>query len=129
TQPFIHGEFLIYMNPKGLSTIQQGDVIDSLRSIREDIIKTACASYISELTDKLMDTYQPDYYIYDQFLQSMEWISADKEIEIAVMMYELKLFKKGGFAPVVDQCARCGDHNPLTAFSITEGGLLCHQCT
>lgn len=129
TQPFIHGEFLIYINEKGLSTIQQGDVIDSLRSIREDIIKTAYAAYIGELTDKLMETFNPDYYIYDQFLQTIKWIAENEEMEIAVMMYELKLFEKGGFAPIVDRCVRCGDQNNLISFSISEGGLLCNQCT
>ena len=129
TQPFIHGEFLIYMNQKGLSTIQQGGVLDSLRSIREDIIKTTYAAYISELIDKLMDTHHPDYYLYDQFLQTMKWISEERDVEIAIMMLELKLFKKGGFAPIVDQCVHCGKQDHLISFSIAEGGLHCNQCT
>lgn len=128
TQPFIHGEFLIYINQKGLSTIQQGDVLDSLRLIREDIMKTAYAAYISELVDKLMDTFHPDYYLYDQFLQSMKWISEDREVEIAIMMFEVKMFEKGGFAPIVDQCVHCGRQDHLVSFSIAEGGLLCNQC-
>ena len=129
TQPFIHGEFLIYMNLKGLSTIQQGDVLDSLRFIRGDIVKTAYAAYISELLDKMMDTHQPDYYVYDQFLQTMKWISEDRDMEIAIMMFELKMFEKGGFAPIVDQCVRCGKQGNFESFSIAEGGLLCSQCT
>ena len=43
-------------------------------------------------------------------------------------MYEFKLFKKGGFAPVVDACVQCGKKNSPYAFSIREGGLLCTQC-
>jgi DNA repair protein RecO (recombination protein O) len=127
TQPFIHGEFLIYMS-KGLSTIQQGDIVDSLRTIREDIVKTAYAAYMTELTDKLVDSHQADYYLYDQFVQTLRWIAENEEIEISMMMYELKLFKKGGIAPIVDQCARCGNHDQLVYFSIAEGGLLCNQC-
>src|SRR5690625_2654368 len=76
-----------------------------------------------------MDTHHPDYYLYDQFLQKMKWIAENEEKEITVIMYELKLFKKGGFAPIVDQCTNCGSHNNLTSFSIAEGGLLCHQCS
>lgn len=128
TQPFIYGEYLIYMNQKGLSTIQQGDVLDSFRLIREDIMKTAYAAYISELLDKLLDPLHPDYYIYDQFLQTMKWISDDKDIEIAMMMFELKMFEKAGFAPIVDRCVHCGKVDQLVSFSIAEGGLLCNQC-
>src|SRR5690625_8008839 len=43
-------------------------------------------------------------------------------------MYELKLFNKGGFAPVVDQCVNCNNLEDLCAFSIKEGGLLCKRC-
>ena len=128
TQPFIHGEYLIYVNQKGLSTIQQGDVLNSFRMVREDILKTAFVAYISELVDKLVDPYQPHFDIYDQFFQTLKWISDDKDIEIAIMMFELKLFKKGGFAPIVDQCVRCGNQENLVSFSIVEGGLLCNQC-
>ena len=128
TQPFIYGEYLIYMNQKGLSTIQQGDVLDSFRLIREDIMKTAYAAYISELIDKLLDPHHPDYYVYDQFLETLKWISEDRDIEIAIMMFELKLFEKGGFAPIVNQCVRCGRQDHLVSFSIREGGLLCNHC-
>lgn len=127
TQPFIYGEFLVYVN-KGLSTIQQGDIINSLRSIREDIIKTAYAAYIAELTDKLMDVHTLDVYIYDQFFQTMEWIATHDNAEIPMMMYELKLFRKGGFAPTVDKCVYCNSNQGPYSFSIGEGGLLCSKC-
>src|SRR5699024_9604182 len=43
-------------------------------------------------------------------------------------MYEMKLFNKGGFAPVVDSCVNCGRSDELTSFSIQEGGVLCKYC-
>jgi len=129
TQPFIYGRFFVYVN-KGLSTIQQGEIIDSYRPIREDIIKTSYAAYISELTDKLMDSQSPDLYIFDQFLSTIRWIAEhdSDEVEIPIMMYELKMFAKGGFAPVVDCCVRCGNKEQLQSFSIADGGLLCVNC-
>ncbi|ASK63161.1 DNA repair protein RecO [Virgibacillus phasianinus] len=128
TQPFIHGEFFVYIN-KGLSTIQQGEVIHSNRAIREDIIKTAFTAYIVELTDKLMESGEPDYFIYDQLMQTISWISEHEFAEIPIMMYELKLYKKGGFVPTVDKCVNCNRYVDLRSFSIAEGGLLCSQCT
>jgi DNA repair protein RecO (recombination protein O) len=127
TQPFIYGEYLVYVN-KGLSTIQQGEVIDSVRAVREDIIKTAYASYVMELTDKLLDKLEPDPFIYDQLYSTIHWIAENEDAEIPVMMYEFKLFKKGGFAPAVNRCIHCGSRGPLTSFSIIEGGLLCSSC-
>ncbi|MBY7143355.1 DNA repair protein RecO [Virgibacillus sp. NKC19-3] len=127
TQPFIYAQFFVYVN-SGLSTIQQGEVIYSFRSIREDIIKTAYTAYITELTDKLTDFQTPDIYIYDQLYQTMNWISENEDVDIPIMMYELKLFKKGGFAPIVDRCVHCGNKDTIAAFSIAEGGLLCNRC-
>jgi len=127
TQPFIFGDYFVYLN-SGLSTIQQGDVIDSLRRIREDIIKTAYASYIVEMTDKLTDSHSPDQYVFNQLYQTLNWIAEHEDADIPIMMYELKLFKKGGFAPTVDKCVNCGSKNEPFAFSIAEGGLLCPEC-
>lgn len=127
SQPFIYGSFLVYLN-KGLSTIQQGDILNSYRSIREDIIKTAYTAYVAELTDKLLDTKEPDVYIYNQFMLTIDWIAENTDSMIPILMYELKLYKKGGFAPVVDRCVNCQRDSNLTVFSINEGGMLCSNC-
>ena len=128
TQPFILGQFYIYVN-SGLSTIQQGEVIDSFRAVREDIIKTAFTAYIVELTDKLMESKSPDGYIFEELLDTMKWIEENEDVSVPIMMYELKLFKKGGFAPTVHACSNCGRRDTLVFFSIREAGLLCNQCS
>ncbi|MFD1363025.1 DNA repair protein RecO [Lentibacillus salinarum] len=127
TQPFVYGVFFVYLN-SGLSTIQQGDLTHSFRHIREDIIKTAYASYIVELTDKLTDSHSPDHYLFDQLYRTLDWIAENEEADIPIMMYELKLFNKGGFAPTVDKCVHCSGTDKPFAFSIAEGGLLCSRC-
>ncbi|MEI3611683.1 DNA repair protein RecO [Pseudogracilibacillus sp. SO30301A] len=127
SQVFIQGDFLIYVT-KGLSTIQQGQIIRSHRYIREDIEKTAYASYIIELTDKTIERTEPDPFIYDQLDRTLNWIDENEAFLIPVMMYELKLYKKGGFAPVTSRCVNCGNTIYPFAFSIQEGGLLCEQC-
>ncbi|RYG74725.1 DNA repair protein RecO [Lentibacillus lipolyticus] len=127
TQPFIIGEFFIYVN-SGLSTIQQGDVINASRKVREDIVKTAYASYIAELTDKLSDAKTPDPELYSQLHETLNWIAEEEDAAVPVMMYELKVFARGGFGPVVNQCVHCGQRDGLFTFSIAEGGFLCLQC-
>src|SRR5690625_318200 len=127
SQPFIHGSYLIYLS-KGLSTIQQGEIVDSFRHIRVDIVKTAYAAYIAELTDKLLSMKESDLYIYTQFYHTLKRINEQNNDVIPVTMYELKLFQKGGFAPILDGCVNCHQAKQLCAFSVKEGGLLCEQC-
>ncbi|HIS28144.1 MAG TPA: DNA repair protein RecO [Candidatus Avamphibacillus intestinigallinarum] len=127
TQPFILGHYLVYVT-KGLSNVQQGEVINSFRPIREDIVKTAYASYLAELVDKLLESKTVEPYIYDQFIKTMEWIQDHEAIDIPIMMFELKLYGKAGFAPIVNHCVQCGEKNQLAAFSVTHGGVLCSRC-
>ncbi|TKI95195.1 DNA repair protein RecO, partial [Bacillus wiedmannii] len=51
SQLMTHGNFLIQMG-SGLGTLQQGEIISTMKEIREDIFLTAYASFIVELTDK-----------------------------------------------------------------------------
>ncbi|MRH43093.1 DNA repair protein RecO [Aquibacillus halophilus] len=126
-QPFIHGEFLVRMG-SNLSTLQQGEIVFSYRPIREDIVKTAYASYIAELTDKLMDQKIPDPYLFQQLTHTLHAIAEDKDPEILTIIYELKMYKKAGFAPVVNHCVHCGGKNGRFSFSVTDGGILCQRC-
>jgi DNA repair protein RecO (recombination protein O) len=128
SQPFIKADFLIFLT-KGLSTIQQGEMMDSFRHIREDIIKTAYAAYLVELTEKIMESNQRDPYLYQQLSSTFTWINENGAYMIPVIMYELKMYQKGGFAPVVDRCVNCGRNELPYTFSIREGGFLCPHCT
>ncbi len=128
TQPFIYGVFLMRVST-GLGTIQQAEVINSMRKIREDIIKTAYATYICELIAKILNEKEPYRPLYQEFLASLEKM-ADEELspEIVAMMLEMKLYRIGGFAPVLHECINGHVDEPIVAFSVSEGGVLCKQC-
>src|SRR5699024_78027 len=59
---------------------------------------------------------------------TIDWITQGENPVIPILMYELKLYKKGGFAPIVKQCVNCQRTDQLVAFSIAEGGVLCSFC-
>ncbi|MRG86624.1 DNA repair protein RecO [Salinibacillus xinjiangensis] len=128
TQPFVYGVFLIQPS-RNLGTLYQGDVTHSMRKMREDIIKTAYAAYLAELTDKVLENQAPDPFLFDQLLHTFERIENDDSPEIIAMIYELKIFEKGGFAPELRYCVNCGRDEGITHFSITEGGFLCSNCS
>ncbi|ENH97501.1 DNA repair protein RecO [Gracilibacillus halophilus YIM-C55.5] len=127
TQPFIHGSYLIQLG-SNLATLQQGEVISSFRSIREDIFKTAFVSYLAELTDKLIDDKQFNPKIYHQLLHTVQRIDQEADAQVLAMIYEWKMYKEAGFAPVIHQCVHCGKREQFAGFSIAEGGVLCRRC-
>ena len=42
--------------------------------------------------------------------------------------YLLRAMAAAGYAPVLDECARCGAPGPHDAFSAQAGGLVCARC-
>ncbi|SET63674.1 DNA replication and repair protein RecO [Salinibacillus kushneri] len=128
TQPFVYGEFLIQPS-RNLGTLYQGEITHFMRRIREDIVKTAHAAYLAELTDKILENQVPDLFLYEQFVHTFERMQNEENPEILSMVYELKVFEKGGFAPELNQCVNCGRKEGITHFSVQEGGLLCYVCS
>ncbi|MGM8214141.1 DNA repair protein RecO [Bacillaceae bacterium W0354] len=127
TQPFIYGLFLIQLG-KGLGTIHQGEIEHSMRKIREDIIKTAYAAYICELLTKVVQEKEPNPSLFDELFTSLERMQDEERIDVISMMFELKLYRVGGFAPIINHCVNGHEERPVVGFSITEGGVICDQC-
>ncbi|WP_188206186.1 DNA repair protein RecO [Alkalibacillus aidingensis] len=127
TQPFIYGQFLLQIG-KGLGTVHQGDPLHSMRHIREDIIKTAYATYMGELTIKTLNDRDKNVPLFEELLKSFERLEEDVPPLAIALIYELKVFHVGGYGPVVSQCVNGHEDLPIVGFSVSEGGVVCEQC-
>ncbi|MEH7391709.1 DNA repair protein RecO [Bacillus sp. JJ1474] len=127
TQPFTYGYFLVQRS-SGLGSLQQGEMISSMRSIREDIFLTAYASYIVDLTDKGTDDRKPNPYLFELVYQSLNLVNEGFDAEIIVNIFEMKMLNTFGLYPVLNQCTVCSSTDGHFSFSIREGGLICHRC-
>ncbi|WP_370222085.1 DNA repair protein RecO [Cytobacillus sp.] len=127
TQLFTYGNFLVQRG-SGLGTLQQGDMISSMRSIKEDIFLTAYASYIVDLTDKSIEDRKPNPFLFELLHQTLNLINEGYDPEILTNIYEMKMLNALGLYPVLDQCSVCGSTDGHFAFSIRENGLICHRC-
>ncbi|MGP4072509.1 DNA repair protein RecO [Piscibacillus sp. B03] len=127
TQPFIYGSFLIQLG-KGLGTIHQGEILHSMRKIREDIMLTAYVSYMCELLSKIVNEKEPSTGIFDELYVSLERMTEGDPPLAITMMFELKMYYVGGFSPVLNYCVNGHTDRPVAAFSVTEGGVICDQC-
>ena len=95
SQPFTYGYFLVQQG-RGMGTLQQGEIIDSMRSIREDIFTTAYASFIMELVDKLIDDESPKPHLFDILHQALQAISEDYDPEAISLFVEWKMLANCG---------------------------------
>ncbi|MFE8703201.1 DNA repair protein RecO [Cytobacillus sp. FJAT-54145] len=127
TQLFTYGNFLIQTS-SGLGSLQQGEMISSMRSIKEDIFLTAYGSYVIDLTDKSLDEKKPNPYLFELLHQTLNYINEGYDPEILVNIFEMKMLNTIGLYPILNECSICKSTDGQFAFSIREGGLLCHRC-
>lgn len=127
TQPFTYAYFLIRKSTR-LGGLEQGESIDSLRGIREDIFKTAYASYILELLDKGVENNRPNPFLFELLLQTLQYMNNGEDLEIMTYIFEMKMLNIYGLYPILNRCVFCSNTEGRFAFSIKEGGFICHRC-
>ncbi len=127
-RPFSHGRYDIYKRGENYN-ISGAEVLQSFFSIGEDLDRFMGASYVLELTDRLLPDGQPSPAVFNLLLDFLSCIEKRKSaFGTLLIAYQLKLLALSGCAPILDRCTRCGCDGPLERFSISDGGLLCGNC-
>ena len=127
TQLFCYGYFLV-SSSTGLGSLQQGEMIDSMRFIREDLYATAYASYIIELLDRSIEDKKPNPYLFELLYQTLHYINEEYDPEVLKFIFEMKMLPVNGIHPILNQCAVCGETEGEFAFSLRQAGFICHRC-
>ncbi|MCP3741356.1 DNA repair protein RecO [Rossellomorea sp. BNER] len=127
SQLFTYGHFL-FQKSTGLGTLQQGEIISTYRHIREDLFKTAYATYIVDLLDKVTEDKKSDPYLYELLSQTIHYIDEGYDPDILTNIFEMKMLPILGLYPNVNQCSVCGEKEGTFSFSFKENGLICHRC-
>ncbi len=127
SQLFTYGSYL-YQSGNGLGTLQQGEVISSMRFIREDLVKTSYASYIVDLLDQSTDEKEPNPFLFELLYQSLQLFDEGADLDIVKNIFEMKMLPVLGLRPVLDRCVNCGKTEGSFSFSFRENGFLCHRC-
>ncbi|PGP45676.1 DNA repair protein RecO [Bacillus thuringiensis] len=126
SQLMTHGHFLIQMG-SGLGTLQQGEIISTMKEIREDIFLTAYASFIVELTDKATEDKKHNPYLFEMLYQTLHYMCEGVDPEVLSLIYQTKMLPVLGMRPYFDTCAICHQETDFVAFSVREGGFLCSR--
>lgn len=127
SQLFTYGLYLVQIG-SGLGTLQQGELLSSMRGLRENIDQTAHAAYIAEITDKFTEEKKVNPYIFELLFQTFTNINEGKDLDVITFIFELKMLDVSGIAPFLNGCVLCKSQEGSFSFSIKEGGLLCHRC-
>ncbi|WP_201713529.1 DNA repair protein RecO [Rossellomorea arthrocnemi] len=127
SQLFTYGYFL-FIKGSGLGTLQQGEMAESLRHVREDLFKTAYATYIVDLLDKATEDRKPNPFLFELLYKTLHYLNEDYDPEILMHIFEMKMLPVLGLYPTLNGCAVCGESDGEFAFSFKENGFICHRC-
>lgn len=127
TQTFTHGYFLVRAS-RGMGSLEQGELISSVRHIRSDLETTAYAGLIVELLDRLTEAEQPNASIFRLLDESFNAMEEGYDAEAISLFVQWKMLPVAGIHPILHECANCGATEGEFAFSFQQIGFLCHRC-
>ena len=127
TELFTHSRILL-AEGKSLDIVSQCEITECFPQLRTDLGRLSRATYFCELIDRLMEDREPDSQVFDLLLSALHLLQReDIMLDVLVHAFELRLLAHRGYAPVLDQCVKCGQNlvGDKFAFSPSLGGVLC----
>ena len=119
---------------KGMHVLQEASLEEPHFRIREDIIKTAYASYWMETIYQWMADGQPQEEIYHLTTHVLAQLNrGDTPVEVLSMLFQMRFLSIAGFKPNFDHChvcKRCLDqiHCASVVPVPSRGGIACPAC-
>jgi DNA repair protein RecO (recombination protein O) len=110
-----------------LDIVNQAEVTDSFRAVREDLARVSKAFTVLEVVDQLSQERHANPALYGMLVGALRALEAN-DAALLVPAFCLKVLALEGSAPVLDACVSCGTTEDLVAFDIVEGGVLCRAC-
>jgi len=117
----------LFWRGRELDVVSQVEAVDVHRRLREDLGRLAQALAMAEVVDALLPERQPVPELAAMLLGALRRLERDPW-ELVAPAFFLKVLVLEGSGPVVEACAACGASEPLVAFDLARGGVLCARC-
>jgi DNA repair protein RecO (recombination protein O) len=130
-EPLTHVDLLLWQGRGDLDIVNQVEVVDAYRQIRESLDKIPQGIALLEVTDQMAQERHPDPALYSMLtgaLRALANPNPDADPTLVAPSFFLKALVLEGAGPVLDECANCGEAPPaveLVAFDLVAGGALC----
>ena len=122
---------LLLARGRTFDIVSQAETIEPYRAVREDLLRSSLAHYLSELVDVFAQEGSEDTALYDLLANGLSWLAEAPDPTLATRYFELRLLTLTGYRPQLFRCARTNEplnvDLPATrfvAFSPMEGGVL-----
>ncbi len=129
-EPFSHVDLQLYAG-RNLDIVTQAETLDPFGpALAADYPRYTCATAIAETAERLTaEEHEPSLRLYLLVVSALRALSeTGREPSLVLDAFLLRAMVLAGWAPALNDCARCGTPGPHTAFHIPSGGLLCADC-
>ena len=130
TQPFSYNDYYLFKG-RNFYYINQGEIIDSFYSIRENIQRMMYGSYLLELVDLSILEEEKNEKLFLLLVKGLKVLSGlEEDYYKFILSYELKFISFLGYRPSIEGCVVCGRNKFSNyKFSIDKGGIICPSCS
>lgn len=127
-EPFTMGEY--HLSERGAHyNVDKAETIRVFYDIGGDLDRFFAASYVLEITDRLLVERMPQPELFDILADFLEAVEKRKtKFDTLVIAYECKALAMSGALADLSECVMCGRTDRLTAFSVPGGGMICSDC-
>lgn len=125
---------LVVRENSRMAYLQEASLSEPFDGIRQDILKTAYASYFSEIVNRFLEEGTRDHGVYDLLYHTFSELSrGERPPEETSLFFQLKFLKLTGHSPELSSCLVCKKklddmEHTRVLFDIGQGGILCHGC-
>lgn len=127
-KPFTFGMYHIFKG-RNYYNLDRAETLQSFYGIGEDIDKYMAASYVLELTEKVIPEEIPQPGIFKLLMEFIVELEKRKAHHLTLeLAYEIKLLRLLGTFPELNRCTTCGDSKNPEFFSVENGGIMCSNC-
>ncbi len=131
-EPLSHVALLMWRGRGELGVINQVEVVDHFRTLREDLERVAAGLSMLEVADQLAQEGHPDPGLYRMLVGALRALAElGNDPSMVAPAFFWKALAHEGAEPILTACASCGRSTPdveLVAFDLVEGGALCPDC-
>lgn len=110
-------------------TLNSCETIEFFYNIRTDLDKYKYAVHITKIILDVTNENENCYRTLQLFLNTLYTISeTDKNLDLVLSIFKLRLMCILGFRPNVERCSNCGIDEDIKYFSLKDNGLKCSSC-
>ncbi|HEX6346703.1 DNA repair protein RecO [Umezawaea sp.] len=129
-EPFGHVDVQFYPG-RSLDVVTQVETLDAFHvSLVGDYSRYTAACAVLETADRLTaEEGEPALRLYLLVTGALRALaSGDRDGSLVLDAFLMRAMSIAGWAPAVDECARCGEPGPHRAFNVQAGGVVCGNC-